>query len=250
MEVQARGAARAAGTGGVDEMGTEALQLVIPDRRRKRYMVPERSRRSSGRSAGVPWSGAGDVWVDGHDDAIARESETIARRYLEGDPDSIRTVTEWARAIAANNVWGFENTEDIVQSTLLALVQNLREGRFSGGNLRAYVRRIAKNMCISHYRKIRTRGSHVSFDEKGQHLSCGGSGEDIEHRNLVDSIFKRLNEACRQIILLAYLQGYSRKEISKRLGITEEAARVRLHRCIRFARSLLNGFGDVAMEQG
>jgi RNA polymerase sigma factor (sigma-70 family) len=192
--------------------------------------------------------GAGDGHISDVDESIARESEALAKRYLDGDPESIRTVADWARVVIAHSVWGFENVEDIVQATLLALVQNLREGRFSGGNLRAYVRRIAKNMCISHYRKIQSRGRHVSIDESGQLSSYSRPGAVVEHRNMIDWIFKRLNEACRKIILLAYVQGYSRREISKRLGITEETTRVRLHRCISSARGLLKGSGDIAME--
>ena len=213
-------------------------------------MVPEFTSRSNGRTAGAPKRVTGTGEPSGWDEGTVAESEAIVREFLGGRPASVRMVAGWARSVAAHRIWGFENTEDIVQATLLALVQNLREQRFKGGNLRAYVRRIAKNMCISYYRKVRTRGSHVPFEEDAHHSAPQHPGKEMECRTLVDRIFERLTDACRQIILLAYIHGYSRKEISDRLGITEEATRVKLYRCIRNARTLLNGFGDIAMAQG
>ncbi len=213
-------------------------------------MVPESSSRSTNQAAGVPDRDASYQGQYGWDENTVSESETLVREFLEGRPERVHTVAEWARSVAVHNVWGFENTEDIVQATLLALVQNLREGSFTGGDLRAYVRRIAKNMCISHYRKVRSRGRHISIEESVHSPVPHDLGEAVEHRTLIDRIFERLSDTCRQIILLAYIHGYSRKEISTRLGITERAARVRLYRCIQNARTLLNRFGDVVMEHG
>jgi RNA polymerase sigma-70 factor (ECF subfamily) len=137
-------------------------------------------------------------------------------------------------------VWGFETSEDIVQATLLAVVQNLRDGRFKGGDLRAYVRRIAKNMCITSYRRLKSRGEHVSLDRAPDPPAPDTTASDLERRVTLDRVLDRLNPGCREIILFAYVQGFSRKEIGDRLGISEESARVKLFRCIKNARALLS----------
>ena len=209
-------------------------------------MFPVYTSGPSGRIAGNRRSGA--FQRQPSEDEIARESETYAALFLDGHTGTVRIISEWARSVAAHRVWGFENAEDIVQATLLALVQNLREGKFSGGNLRAYVRRIAKNMCIDTYRKARARGNHVSLEESGRQHPARRPGDEMEHSNMIERILERLSEACRRIILLAYVHGYSRREISFRLGISEEAARVRLFRCIRNARALLNGSNKFSLE--
>lgn len=210
-------------------------------------MDADRTRMSYGDAAAAGGSGARDTARDGSEDDIARESTAVAGRFMDGDPEAVATVSAWATSVVAHRIWGFQNVEDIVQATLLALVENLRKNRFTGVNLRAYVRRIAKNMCISHYRKTRTRGEHVSFEEHGHHGPLRQGDEEVERNEMISSILKRLNEPCRRIILLAYVQGFSRREISTRLGISEEAARVRLYRCVRDARSLFDGSGEIGI---
>jgi len=149
-------------------------------------------------------------------------------------------VAEWARSVAAHRVWGFETSEDIVQATLLAVVLNLRDGSFKGGDLRAYVRRIAKNMCISSYRRLKSRGEHVSLETWTDTSMLRTPGDHIERRAVLNRVLGQLNKGCREILLFAYVQGFSRKEIGERLGVSEEAARAKLFRCLKGARALLS----------
>ncbi len=192
-------------------------------------MFPEDTKESTARAAG--------------------ETNKLIQDFLLGRIEAVRTVAEWSRTIAVHKTWGFESPEDVVQATLLALVQNLREGRFQAGDLRAYVRRITKNMCITNYRRIKSRGEHVSLEDANPHPAVRTSGEQIERNLLIEQILARLGESCRQIIVFAYLKGYSRKEISKHLGISEEAARVKLCRCIQHARALMESPADEGMER-
>jgi RNA polymerase sigma factor (sigma-70 family) len=161
--------------------------------------------------------------------------------FLRGDRWAVDMMAAWARAVAAHEAWGFETPDDIVQATLLALVQNFRRDAFVGGNLRAYVRRIAKNMCVSSYRKLRSRGEHVALE--GASVTAPESGDRVEHRAMLARVMEQMGEECRRIVTLAYVHGYSRGEIAGQLGISVEAARVRLFRCIQSSRLMLNGDG-------
>lgn len=182
------------------------------------------------------------VPVRGEDTAFS--DEVRLEDFVSGRPETVRTVALWAKSVARHAAWGFETPEDVVQATLLAVLNNLRDGRFAGGDFRAYVRRIAKNMCITDYRRLKTRGEHVSLDDVPALPDAHSSGERAEQRSMLDRVLERLQEGCRQIILLAYVEGFSRKEIGERLGISEEAARVKLFRCIQNARGMLDASGD------
>lgn len=170
--------------------------------------------------------------------AAGTESALVAG-FLANRPEAIGTVAAWARQVARHRDWGFETPEDIVQATLLVLVTNFRENRFTGGNLRAYVQRIAKNMCVSSYRRARVRRGTVSLDqEPAIARNAAAEVEDPDQELTVQSILRRLDEPCRRLIQLAFGLGLSRREIAARLGVAEVTARVRLYRCLRAAKDL------------
>jgi RNA polymerase sigma-70 factor (ECF subfamily) len=170
----------------------------------------------------------------------AASGELIAG-FLKGELSAVRTIAGWAETVARYEAWGFETPEDVVQATMLALVQNFRDGRFAGGNLRAYVRRIAKNHCVTNYRRMRSRGEHVSLDDIASGLAAAPSYVDGEDKLSLKAVLDELDDGCRRIVLLAYMEGQSRDEIARQMDISVEAARVRLFRCLQRARSIAQG---------
>ncbi len=100
----------------------------------------------------------------------------IVADFLDDGPGAVATVSRWARDVAEHRAWGFETPDDIVQSALLALVGNFRSGRWVDGDLRAYVRRIAKNLCVTSYRRKLTRGVELSIDAR---MSIFSTGADV-----------------------------------------------------------------------
>jgi len=166
------------------------------------------------------------------------QADPVVAGLLADRPEAVAAITQWARPVAEHRAWGFESADDIVQETLLAVVRNIREGRFSGGDLCAYVRRIAKNLSISNYRKARARGVQVALSEESLDLRTPEVVTDVDHRVMVERILSSLDETCRQLIALAYFYGFSRIEIARRLGISEGATKVRLFRCIERVRGM------------
>jgi RNA polymerase sigma-70 factor (ECF subfamily) len=196
----------------------------------ERDVVEERDREVAGAAARPP------VGVEASAEAV--ETERLVAGLLDNRSDAIATVTGWIESVARHRAWGFETADDIVQDAILALLRNLRAGKFMDGNLRSYVRRITKNLCVSSYRKMRVRGAQIPISDEIPGGSPGGSRHDAECGSMVRRILEMLDEACREIIVLAYHFGLSRREIADRLGITEGAAKVRLFRCLEKARAM------------
>lgn len=167
-----------------------------------------------------------------------RARDATVRGLLARDPAAALRVTGWIRGIAEHRAWGFESSDDLVQETLLAVMRNLQAGRFAGGNLEHYVRRIAKNICVSSYRRSRVRGRELSLEEAPPLPGPTDESARVEGRLLIQRIMANLDERCRRLIRLAYYEGLARREIAQRLGISESAAKVRLHRCMERAREL------------
>jgi RNA polymerase sigma-70 factor (ECF subfamily) len=171
----------------------------------------------------------------------AAGDDRLIEAFMEGRIDAIRAVSDLAKSVVQHKVWGFDDAEDIVQATLLALVQNLRAGKYKSGNFPAYVRTIAKNICITDYRRQQARGVHVPLNDDVYLSTVQNPGKKVERRAALNMVLDRLNKSCRQILLMAYVQGYSRREIAEFLGIKEQAVRVRLFRCAKSARAFLEG---------
>jgi RNA polymerase sigma-70 factor (ECF subfamily) len=166
--------------------------------------------------------------------------ETTIRDFLANGPEAIARLAGWARSVARHRAWGCEAPEDVVQATLMALVTNFREGRFAGGNLEAYVRRIAKNHCLDCYRRDRVRQAHLTdLRRQDPPRLVGSLGLDPGLRVDLHRVFDLMEAACRELVLLAYFLGYSRKEIAELQRISETLVKVRLHRCLERVRARL-----------
>jgi len=168
--------------------------------------------------------------------------ESVVAGFLENAPEAIAMVSGWVREVVRHRAWGFEAPDDLTQTTLLALVRNFRDGRYVGGDLRAYVRRVAKNHCVSDYRRRRVRGQEISWDVAGvgQELAAPEPHPECDpgRRVRLERVLRALGDDCRRLIERAYGQGWSRQEMAEDLGISEGAARARLFRCLERAREL------------
>jgi RNA polymerase sigma-70 factor (ECF subfamily) len=172
--------------------------------------------------------------------ALEAESLETLRGFLANQPGAIDRVSGWARAVAARHPCALETVDDLVQAALLCLLQNLRRGAFRGPELAPYVRGIARNLCVDQRRREAVRRCLVPLDEERLPPRPDRNGpspaERLDSRIEAARILAALDRPCREILVLAYLRGLSRREIAGQLGISEVAARVRVHRSLRRAR--------------
>ncbi|MEM9821693.1 MAG: sigma-70 family RNA polymerase sigma factor [Bacteroidota bacterium] len=65
--------------------------------------------------------------------------------------------------------------------------------------------------------------------------------QEEANRDLIDQLLKQLNEKCRNLLRLKYLQGFAYDAIAQRLNIaSENAARQQTFQCIKKLRGLMN----------
>lgn len=97
-----------------------------------------------------------------------------------------------------------------------------------GTSLMAWMRRIMVNTCIDHYRKQqRTRTEEL--DSNSYALPSGGPDplQDLREQDLLKAI-QQLSPVYRTIFNLFAIEGYSHREISEQLHITESTSRSNL----------------------
>ena len=152
--------------------------------------------------------GAFSALVRRHQDEVY----TLARR-LVGDPHLAADVAQESFIRAWKGVSGFRG-----------------EARFS-----TWIYRITVNTAWTHKEKARKLRMLPIDDELNLPLPAGvddpeSAGENVELRGRLRRALDRLPSSQRQVVVLKDVHGWSHAEIADGLGITETAAKVRLHR--------------------
>lgn len=130
-----------------------------------------------------------------------------------------------------------EQAKDIFQDAVIVLFNQVRKNKFDERfPIDAFVHTVAKNLWINSIRKHKRIENHEDMsifgtmtDEKDDFL------EDLitrEKSAAVSRLFGKLNEKCRQILHYYNHEGWSMKQISEKLGYTNEnVAKSSHYRC-------------------
>lgn len=160
-----------------------------------------------------------------------------------------RAVLACARRLLGNE----EDARDCVQETLLAAFRSV--GTFEGKSRQStWLHRIAVNHALMRLRRRRARPELAIEDllprflEDGHHADppCPWSEaqtvalQTAESRRIVRDAIERLPAQHREVVMLRDLEGLSTEETAELLGITSNAAKIRLHRARQALRTLLD----------
>jgi RNA polymerase sigma-70 factor (ECF subfamily) len=160
------------------------------------------------------------------------------RAALSGDTRSyhrlLQEVAPALRALASRGLArhkpGGEDVEDVVQETLLAL--HLKRHTWDERQpFSPWVYAIARNKLIDTLRR-RGRQVHLPIDDIGElpaseDAPAEGNGVDAER------LIAGLKQREREIVVAISIEGASARDVALRLGMTEGAVRVALHRALR-----------------
>jgi RNA polymerase sigma-70 factor (ECF subfamily) len=135
-----------------------------------------------------------------------------------------------ARRGLARHRWGSEDVEDVVQETLLAL--HLKRGTWDEHQpFSPWLYAIARNKLIDNLRR-RGRQVHLAIDDIGD-LPGGESPPPELNGGDAQRLISRLNGRQREIVVAISIEGASARQVAERLGMSEGAVRVALHRALR-----------------
>ena len=149
------------------------------------------------------------------------------RRVLEGLTPVLRA---WVRRELVRYGSGHEEVEDVVQETLLAL--HLKRHTWDEARpLLPWVRAIAHNKLVDALRR-RGRHLHVPIDDVGDTLAVDQEPATMNGLESEQAL-ALLQGRARDIVMAISVQGASAREVANRLGMTEGAVRVALHRALK-----------------
>jgi len=147
--------------------------------------------------------------------------------------DVLGRIARLLRAYLRRRMAGWQDdVEDLVQECLLAL--HLQRASYDPAQpLSAWVYAISRHKLIDFWRRNRRYGAlNDSIDDVDELLLAGEAIEPMSHVDLA-RLLSLLPEAQRRAIELTKLEGLSVAEAAARIGMTEGAIRVQVHRGLK-----------------
>lgn len=150
--------------------------------------------------------------------------EELYARFLCGEDDAIRQLMD--RYLDRLTLFCFTFLHSVTEAEDMALdafaAIAMKRSVWYGGSFRRWLYRIARNLSISRFRKLRLL--QVPFDE-AHHLT-ESSAEAVywrqEETEALTSLLHRLPEDERRLLTLLYLEDMSYAQAAKALGMDEK----------------------------
>ena len=136
-------------------------------------------------------------------------------------------------------------TEDLTQETFVRVLKGIDE-LSERSKMRAWIYRIALNVCRDHFRtryvRMRERREQGTAEVLELLPSPCSTETNLIHQEMTTCIQQKvgmLPERLRTVVWLFDFDGLSQDEIAQALGISVENVKVRLHRARRKLKSIL-----------
>ncbi|MBO88626.1 MAG: RNA polymerase sigma-70 factor [Rickettsiales bacterium] len=159
--------------------------------------------------------------------------EMITDRHLSA-------VSRYATYILGDNVL----SEDVAQETFIRLMKKAHTWEPGSSTLKAWLFKVARNLCIDYKRKKRSDPIETAHD-LADPQDDNATDRRIDIANAVKTALDSLPERQKTAIVLVHYEGFSGAETAKLLGISVEAVESLLARARRNLRQTL---GPHSME--
>ena len=129
--------------------------------------------------------------------------------------------------------------EDVAQETFVRLLSKVGQWQPGGASLRAWLYRVATNLCIDQRRLRRTIGLADAPEPPRAAETEAELDQYLDRRRLVRRALQELPEGQRMAIILIYYHGFTNREAAELMGVSVDAVESRLARARRALRRRL-----------
>jgi RNA polymerase sigma factor (sigma-70 family) len=176
----------------------------------------------------------------------ALSDNALMMRVKEGDLDNMSPLFERYKKPLYGFFYGLnreqELSEDLVQNTFLRILKYRHlfrgepAGPTGGGDFRAWMFHIARNVNNDHHRKKRVKATEdlEHWQERiGHHENQSSEMQHNEEHRMLSMAMDRLPEDKREVLLLSKFEEKKYSEIGVVLGCTEGAVKVKVFRALQ-----------------
>lgn len=132
-----------------------------------------------------------------------------------------------------------ERAEDVLQDAFIKVFKHLNRFKYDG-SLEGWIRRIVVNTALDQLRKNKKRQSDIALDDSFIEITTNNFTEERLQAESLMKIVQELPDGYRTVFNMFAIEGYSHKEIAKKLGITENTSKSQYSRAKSVLREILN----------
>ena len=163
------------------------------------------------------------------------EQSQIIDGFLRGDPGALRALDGWIDVVLHQFAGSLQvDWDDVKQEVRTRVFRNLSRGSFDGrSELRTYVHRISKNVCIDLLRMNR-RHRELDVSARTDPPTAGAPPSAAAAwiaRDLLAKLLAGLSHEERRLIEMVFVEHCSYAEVSLRLSIPVGTVKSRMARC-------------------
>lgn len=132
--------------------------------------------------------------------------------------------------------------EDILQDVFIKAWQALPKFKTEGGNLNAWLYRIATNSITDYYRKLYRKPEALELNEEINIAAPQSISEEIETQADIATLknaLAQLRPSYRQVLELRFIQDFTISETAKILNKSNLAVRLLQHRALKDLKIIL-----------
>lgn len=179
------------------------------------------------------------------------DDKALIDRYLNGSEAALETLINRYKSKIYTHVIILvkdrETAEDIFQDTFIKVINTLKTGRYNEeGKFLPWVIRIAHNLAIDHFRKMKKMPMSRSDEDYDIFGTVSLSDNSIEHDIVQDQIYSDvrklidlLPEEQRQVVIMRHYQGMSFKEIAETTNVSINTALGRMRYAVLNIRKIV-----------
>jgi RNA polymerase sigma-70 factor (ECF subfamily) len=173
---------------------------------------------------------------------VSRELLDRCRRREPGAfEELVERTNRQVYTLAHRLIGDRHEAEDVAQEAYVRVYRSL-DGFRGDARFETWLHRIVANVAMSHLRR-RGRFGEVVADEPERlaRIPEAAPEPDPVERDEIKRALGRLTPAQRAAVVLKDVYGFSCQEIGERMGLSEGAVKVRLHRARRQLKELIYG---------
>jgi RNA polymerase sigma factor (sigma-70 family) len=159
---------------------------------------------------------------------LSMEEVTLIKQCIDGNPRAQKALFDMFApkmfSVCMRYVKDKMRAEDVLQDALVKIYSKLPEYKFEGV-FEGWIRRIVVNTCLDQLRKDQKFLKEIQVEEVSYRIE---QHEFIAEKLMADDLMKLIQsmpDGYRVVFNMFAIEGYSHKEISKELGVTESTSK-------------------------